>query len=55
MTMKNSVFPDQVDGEEQHEGGDHGPDRDDQHGQRLHPQQVRVPRPEQPVIADSSE
>ena len=47
--------PHQVDGEEQDEGGDHGPDRDDQHGQRLHPQQVRVPRPEQPVIAGSSE
>ena len=50
MTMKNSLFPDQVDGEEQHEGGGHGPDRDDHHGQALHPQQVGVAAPHYAVI-----
>ena len=50
MTKKILVFPDQVDGEEQHEGGHHGPDRDDQHGEALHPQQVGVAAPHNAVV-----
>ena len=52
MTKKILVFPDQVDGEEQHEGGHHGPDRDDHHGEALHPQQVGVAAPHNAVIPE---
>ena len=50
MSSSLHCAADQVDGEEQHEGGGHGPECDDHHGEALHPQQVGVAAPHNAVI-----